>query len=100
MNKILLYIYKANPTIGNKNNCLPDEYARLMTNPMKAICKKYREENKKIFDLRDIVKEFYKKKKEIIEALICQKNRKLELFVPIDVNEKIINEFKKVNISK
>ena len=96
----LLLEYKANPTIGNKNNCLPDEYARLMTNPMKAICKKYREENKKIFDLRDIIKEFYKKKKEFIEALVCQKNRKLELFVPIDVNEKIINEFKKVNISK
>jgi ankyrin repeat protein len=91
----LLLEYNANPAIKNKDNCIPSEYARLMTNPIKAICKKYKDENKKSFDLSEIVKEFYKKKKEVIEALVCQKNKKLDLDTPIEVNEKIINEFKK-----
>ena len=96
----LLLEYNASPTIKNKAGCLPDEYARLITNPMKELCKKCKENNKKTFDLRNIIKDLLKKKEEIIDAIICLKNRELELFAPLDLNEKIINEFKKFNIPK
>ena len=99
----LLLEYNADPSIKNKANCLPDEYARLMKEPMKALFKKCKENNKKTFDLREIVKELLKKNEVIVDAIVCQKNRELELWTPIDVNEKIvkiINAYKKPDINQ
>ena len=96
----LLLEYNADPLIKNKDNCRPDEYARLMPNNMKEICKKKEEKGEKTFDLREVVKKLTNKNDTIVNATVCQKNRKLELYTPIDVTEKIINEFKKLNIQE
>ena len=91
----LLLEYHADSQIKNKDNTIPKDYARLMTSPMKEICKKCVKDNKNNFDLREIVKHFFKKNMTVTDAIVCQKNRELELWTPINVNEKIINEFSK-----
>lgn len=54
----LLLEYHADSQIKNKDNTIPKDYARLMTSPMKEICKKCVKDNKNNFDLREIVKHF------------------------------------------
>ena len=46
------------------------------------------------------MRKLLKKKGEFIDSIVCEKNRKVDLKTPIDVNEKIINEFKKYKINE
>ena len=96
----LLLEYKADPNIENKAKCKPSEYARLMTEPMKELIKECEKNEKTTFDLREIIEKLLKKKGEFIDSIVCEKNRKVDLKTPIDVNEKIINEFKKYKINE
>ena len=91
----LLLEYHADSQIKNKDNTIPKDYARLMTSPMKEICKKCVKDNKNNFDLREIVKHFFKKNMTVTDAIVCQKNRELELWTPINDKKKIINELSK-----
>ena len=89
----LLLEYDADQNIVNKDNIKPSEYARLMTEPMKALSKECEENNKTTMDLRIITENLLNKKGAIIDAIICQKNRKLDIKSPFDdVNKKIIKE--------
>ena len=94
----LLLEYKADPKLVNKANCRPDQYARLMDKPMEKKFKECEEKNEKTFDLREIIKELLHKKGVVIDAIVCKKNRTLELWTPLELNEKIVNEFKKLNL--
>ena len=94
----LLLEYKADPKIVNKAKCRPDEYARLMSEPMKQKFKECEEKNLKTFDLREIIEKLLHKKGTVIDSIICKKNRNLDIWSPLDVNEKIVNEFKKLNL--
>ena len=72
-----------------------DEHGRVVTAYEEDKGKECEKKNETTFDLRTIIEKLLKKKGEFIDSIVCQKNRKLELKTPIDVNEKIINEFKK-----
>ena len=96
--RLLLSRYHADPNLKNKYDALPIDYANKMPKLFKEKSKKLKEIDKDIIDLRDILKEIFKKtiKKsdDFVNSTVCEKNHKINIKSAIEINSKIINLLK------
>ena len=75
--------------LTNKDNIESYEYAALMHDAIKKIYEDYEDKERGTIDLRNVVRDVIKKKEEVLDATICESNRKIRIWTIQDFVEKI-----------
>jgi ankyrin repeat protein len=85
----LLISKGCNISLPNKDNILPYEYAALMYDNIKKLYEEFEDKERGTIDLRNVIRDVIKKKEEILDATICESNRKIRIWTIQDFVEKI-----------
>ena len=85
----LLISKGCNISLVNKDNIEAYEFSALMNDAIKKIYEDFDDKERGTIDLRNVVREVIKKKEEVLDATICESNRKIRIWTVQDFIGKI-----------
>ena len=84
-----------NIDLRNKDEIVPSEYSQLMFRAIKKIYDETEDKERETIDLRLIVSDVIKKEMDVLNATICESNKKIRIWTVHDFTEKIEKLFGK-----